>query len=83
MIPLHVLMDVEQTPIIQKDEERLYPEQLLNLNAIGVLTDGTDKGNPVVIVRVDLPTGEKILAQTTLRLMQAAIRAFTARYGEV
>jgi len=83
MIPLSVLMDVEQSPIIRADEARLYPEQLLGVKAVGVLTAGTKEGNPVVIIRIDLPSGEAILAQTTLRLFQTAVKAFTARYGEV
>lgn len=83
MIPMSLLMDVEQSPIIRPDESRLYPEQLLAVKAMGVLTAGTEEGNPVVIVRIDLPTGEAILAQTTLRLLQLAAKAFSARYGEI
>lgn len=83
MIPLSILMDVETNPIIRPDESRLYPEELLAVNALGILTAGTEEGNPVVIVRINLPTGEAILAQTTLRLMQTAMRAFAARYGDL
>jgi len=83
MIPMSLLMDVEQSPIIRPEEPRLYPEQLLAVNAMGVLTAGTEEGNPVFIVRIDLPTGEAILAQTTLRLLQLAVKAFSARYGEI
>jgi len=82
MIPLSIVMDVEERPIVTPEEPRLYPDKLLDVNALGILTNGTEEGRPVVIVRINLPSGEVILAQTTLRLFQAAARAFAARYPD-
>lgn len=85
MIPLNILIDVEKVPIFKNDEERsrrLYPDVLPTIHTIGILTNGTENGKPVVVVRIDGPDGKIITAQTTLALFQAAIRAFTAVYGD-
>jgi len=83
MIPLRILMDVEDTPIVNEGEVALQPQALAILRSIGVLTEGTKEGNPVVILRVQMPEGNFVLAETTLRLLQVAMRAFTVRYGDL
>lgn len=84
MIPLEILMDVTVTPIYKEYEEgkRIEPQRLADVSALGILTKGTEEGRPVVIVRMQLADGNFVLGQTTLRLMQGAMRAFAARYGE-
>jgi hypothetical protein len=82
MIPLRVLMNIEECPIVNPGETALQPEALAKLSAIGILIKGTEEGRPVVIVRAELPDGTFVLAETTFRLLHVAMRAFTARYGE-
>lgn len=81
MIPLHILMDVEENPILTPEEKRICNGELHKLEAVGVMQKGTAEGAPVVWLRVDLPDGSTVLAQTSLRLFLAAARAFAARYG--
>jgi len=85
MIPLKILLDVETNPIVTKEESERIPagETLGKFFAIGVLTNGTDAGRPVVIVRIDREDGTFVLGQTTLRLLQTAMMAFKARYGDL
>jgi hypothetical protein len=86
MVPLRLLIDVEKNPIIEKWEDnnkRLQPDALANFSGVGTLEGGTDSGQPAVIVRIDMPDGSIVLAQTTLRLFQMAARAFTAKYGDL
>lgn len=85
MVPMRILMDVEKDPIYSDAEEpkRLAPDALSAVSAVGVLTKGMESGLPAVIVRVDLPDGTFVLAQTSLRLFQAAAIAFKARYGDL
>lgn len=40
------------------------------------LPNGTVQGNPTVTVRIELPDGQTVLAETTLALLSSAIRAF-------
>lgn len=86
MIPMRVLMDVETDPIThrhERDQQRPGPTQLGAVSAVGILTKGTEEGRPVVIVRIDNGDGTFTLGQTTLRLMETAVRAFMARYGDL
>ncbi len=52
------------------------------IDAITALPRGMVSGKTSVAVIVNLPDGRVVFAQTTLALLQAATRAFTARYGE-
>ena len=40
------------------------------------LKNGTVSGKPTVTVRIELPDGRTVLAETTLALLSQAIRAF-------
>lgn len=80
MIPLTLIMDAEGAwPELEGSDRVLEGEGL----QIGVLANGTVKGRPSVVIRVDVgdDDGYVILTQTTLRLFLAAARAFEARYG--
>ena len=81
MIPLRVLLDVEADPIVKQDE--MVYENILPLNIVGILPDGTEEGKPVVILRMDRPDGKAIIAQTSLKALQGAMRIITAKYGEI
>lgn len=47
------------------------------------LKGGLKSGNPSVALRLDLPNGETIIAQTSVRLWQQAAAAMRGRYGDV
>ena len=49
--------------------------------SIGVLEKGTVSGAPSVPIALKLPDGTPVLAQTSLKLFQAAARVFAAQYG--
>lgn len=44
--------------------------------AIARLPNGTALGKPTVTVRIELPDGQTVLAETTLALLSNAVRAF-------
>lgn len=46
---------------------------------IAYLSHGMASGKPSVTIRVDLPDGRVVLAQTSLALFEAATRAFQGR----
>lgn len=43
---------------------------------IARLPNGTVQGNATVTVRIELPDGRTVLAETTLALLSSAVRAF-------
>lgn len=49
---------------------------------VAVLSQGMASGAPSVAVRVDLPDGRSVVAQTSLKLFLTAADAFKARYGD-
>ena len=83
MIPLSVLMNLDDDPILRDEEKNASGGYLPNVIAIGVLPNGTEQKKPVVVVKLRLADGSVVLGQTTLALMQTAMLAFNARYGVV
>ena len=49
---------------------------------MAALAAGTVGGKPTIALRLDLPDGQVVVWQTTLRLLVVAARAFVARYGD-
>ena len=49
---------------------------------ISALAGGMSGGSPSVSFRIDLPTGEVVLAETSLALLLTAADALKARYGD-
>lgn len=49
-----------------------------NMIEIAMLKNGTVQGKPSLSIRVDLPDGKVMIAETTLELFVAAARAFEA-----
>ena len=49
---------------------------------LSALAGGMTSGRTSVILRIDLPDGRVVLAETSLRLLQQAVAALTARYGQ-
>lgn len=50
-----------------------------NWTGIARLPNGTVNGKSTVTIRVELPDGQTVLAQTTLTLLSNAMRAFEIR----
>lgn len=56
----------------------LKDKRLVVGNWVGIarLPNGTAQGNATVTVRIELPDGRTVLAETTLALLSSAMRAF-------
>lgn len=50
---------------------------------IGALEGGMVGGRPSVAIRIDLPDGRIVVAETSLRLFQMANAALLGRFGDV
>jgi hypothetical protein len=62
-------------------------DQLIHLPAeapigMAVLDSGMISGKPSVALRFALPDGRVVIAETSLALLSASVRAIWARYGE-
>lgn len=78
---------------IIQDGDNCWPDlpekEVLNLmhtNAppisLAALPGGMQSGRTSISIRIDLPDGRVLLTETSLRLLQVACRAFTARFGD-
>lgn len=46
---------------------------------MALLTEGMKSGRPSVLLRIDLPDGQLVYVQTSLRLLAAAVRTMEVR----
>lgn len=81
---LKVLLDEPAWPDLAE-----HPERLIWLSndeppiQIGALEAGMTSGRPSVAIRIDLPDGRIVVAETSLRLFQMANAALLGRFGDV
>lgn len=78
MIPLEIILDGDNCwPDLKATGYRQG-----ELRGVAALPRGTESGKPTVTVRVELPDGTVVLAETTLTLFLSAADAFKARHGD-
>lgn len=84
---MRIELDLEGEGAWPDLKEKVAAGQVIHLGndapPIGVtaLNKGTTSGRPSVCLRVDLPDGRTVLAETSLRLFLAAADALRAYYG--
>jgi hypothetical protein len=49
---------------------------------VAALDGGMQSGAPSIAIKIDLPTGQVVFAETSLKLFLTAADAFKARYGD-
>ena len=83
MIPMSILLDGDNAWPDLKD----LPEGKLlhtkGIAAVALLDGGMTSGRPSVAVRIDLPDGSVVIAETSARLFVTAGRAFMARHPDL
>ena len=85
MLALTVILDGEGCwPDLQEKRDEYKVIHVANDGEIQVaaLSGGTTSGRPSVMIRIDLPDGRVVLAETSMRLFLGAAAAFSARYRE-
>ncbi len=50
--------------------------------SMSVLKHGMSSGRPSVAIRLDLPGGDVVVAETSLRALLTTVDAIVARYGD-
>lgn len=78
MTPLQIILDE------QKARESLSGKDVQDgeLNAVILMEKGMQSGKPSVYVRVNMPDGKVVLAQTSLALFLTAADGLKARAGD-
>lgn len=78
MVSLRIFMNAEQMGLGTDPKDVIIADKNMS---IGVLPSGMTSGKPSVSMIFDLPSGEKVFAETSLRLFLTAARAFASVYG--
>lgn len=82
MIPLSISLNLETNPFDPLPHPDDYPlnvgQKSAALTKIGLLPRGTRGGLSTVMMEVVLPDGQKVMAETTLRLFRTASAAILA-----
>ena len=70
-------------PELREKMERGEVIHIGNGGSIGlaVLSGGMTSGKPSIMLRIDLPDGRTVMAETSWRLLRTACDAISARYG--
>lgn len=82
MIHLSVKFDDENPWPDLADQKKLHFLRTGQIQ-IAVLDKGMQSGKPSIVVRIDLPDGTIVAAETSARLFCGAGRAITAKYPDL
>lgn len=88
IVPLSTLAELyEEHPECSKPQKLVKAGHLIYMQGqpmdIGVMPNGTEQGNPVVMIAFKLPDGRGVLVETTLKLFLTAADAFRTKYGDL
>lgn len=80
---------VASGPLTETEWPDLGRENVIHLGdgappiRVAVLENGMGSGRPSIALRIDLPDGKSVIAETTARLFCTAARAIMARYPDL
>ena len=80
---------VAKGPLAETEWPDLDVEDVIHLGngappvRVAVLDGGMESGLPSIALRIDLPGGQSVIAETTARLFCTAARAIMARYPDL
>jgi hypothetical protein len=80
MLGLTIVLDEPAWP-----ELAATPERIIHVTQgmqVSGLEGGMQSGKPSLALRLDLPDGRVVIAETSLALLVSATRALVARYGD-
>lgn len=78
MTALHIILDGDGAWPDLKDKRCKQARDI----SISGLPAGMSSGRPSVTIRMDMPDGQTVLGETSLRLLLTAADALKAKYGD-
>lgn len=83
MIPLNIILDGDNAWEDIRDKPIIHLGNGAPAIQVAVLTGGMSSGRPSVALRIDLPDGKHVIAETSARLFCAAARVIMAKYPDL
>lgn len=78
---LDVLLSIEPGALASYLTPGQEPEAMASFEVVGCLAEGMESGLPSFIAVIELPSGQRIVAQTSWRNMSIAAVALIATWG--
>ncbi len=82
MIPMTIVLREPAWPEIDKSKI-IHLGQGAPAIQVAVLDAGMASGRPSIALRIDLPDGQHVIAETSARLFVTAARAISAKYPDL
>ncbi|HEY2088542.1 MAG TPA: hypothetical protein VGH54_21305 [Mycobacterium sp.] len=82
MPELHIILSVADGDLAPYMTPGQEPEAMATFEVVGCLPGGMTSGLPSFVAVVELPSGERILAETSWRNMALALVALAAKWGK-
>ena len=88
MPTMRIILEEPAWPDLGDIEQRMHDGRVIWLGngahpiAIAALKGGMTSGKPSVAIRLDLPDGRTVIAETSLTLLLAAAETFRTRFGD-
>lgn len=83
MIGLHIKLDEDPAwPDLAEQRERIIHLAEGTVIEVAALAGGMQSGRTSLALRIDLPDGQVVIAETSLRLFLNAARVLQAKYPE-
>jgi hypothetical protein len=83
MIGMNIKLDGDNAWPELKDKPCIHLANGAPPISVAVLNGGLVSGRPSVAIRIDLPDGQTVVAETTARLFCTAAKAIMARYPDL
>lgn len=81
MIPLSIILNGDNAWPDLGDGRKLH--HIKSGMAVALLDGGMSSGKPSVAIRIDLPDGSAVVAETSARLFCSAAKAFMAKHPDL
>lgn len=83
MIAMNIKLDGENAWPELKDKDIIHLANDAPPISVAMLDGGLASGRPSIAIRIDLPDGRTVVAETTARLFCTAARAIMGRYPDL
>jgi hypothetical protein len=80
-IELHVILSIEDGELGKYLTPGQAPAAMAKFEVVGCLPGGMESGLPSFAAVIELPSGERIVAETSWRNMSLALVALAAKWG--
>lgn len=80
-VELNVLLEIADGELAKYMTPGQEPTEMASIDVVGCLPEGMESGLPSFVAVITLPSGQRVLAETSWRNMSLALVALAATWG--